>query len=332
MSGSVTIDRKFRERAHERGRGRRASVPSEIPAKGWVDIGWRVYASIMEDRILLIAAGATFYLLLALFPALAAFVSLYGMVGNPATVADHVAYLGGMLPQASLDLLRTQLNALAQQDTGALSFSFIFGLLIALWSANNGIKALFDAMNVAYRQAETRSFLRLNATSFMFTMGAIFIAILLITMVGVVPAVFKLLYIEGWTETIVRFSRWPLIFIFIGVGITLIYRFGPDREPARLPWITWGAGIATIVWLSASIGFSWYLENFADYNATYGALGAVIGFMMWTWISSIILIVGAEINGEMEHQTAVDTTTGEPRPLGERGAFMADTVGRSSDT
>jgi len=321
---------KYEERASEAGRGRNAKNPGQIPAKGWLDIFWRIYASIMQDRILLIAAGATFYLLLALFPALTAFVSVYGLVADPSTVADQIAYLGGMLPQGSLDLIRTQLQSLASSETSSLSLSFLFGLAIALWSANNGVKTLFEAMNVAYRQNESRSFIWLNVMSFMFTLGAIVIGILMIVMVGVVPAMFALLHVDTWSETIVRIARWPLIFLFVGAGITLIYRFGPDREPAKLPWLTWGAAIATAVWLITSILFSWYLENFADYNATYGTLGAVIGFMTWTWISSIILIIGAEINGEMEHQTVVDTTTGKSKPIGDRGAVMADTVGVSA--
>ncbi|MBS9721895.1 YihY/virulence factor BrkB family protein [Tianweitania sp. BSSL-BM11] len=331
MAGSTTVAGKYEKRASETGRGREAETPTQIPAKGWLDIGWRIYSSVMEDRILLIAAGATFYLLLALFPALAAFVSVYGFVADPRTVADQVAYLGAMLPQGSIDMIQAQLQALTTQETSSLSLSFIFGLGIALWSANNGVKALFEAMNVAYREEETRSFIRVNLVSFMFTLGAIVIGILMITMVGVVPALLAFLHIDSWTETIVKVLRWPVIFLFIGTGITLIYRYGADREPAKLRWLTWGAGFSTIVWLVTSILFSWYLENFADYNATYGTLGAVIGFMTWTWISCIILIVGAEINGEMEHQTVMDTTTGEPKPMGTRGAVMADTVGVASD-
>ncbi|MBP0437288.1 YihY/virulence factor BrkB family protein [Tianweitania sediminis] len=327
MANIAAVEGKHQRRASEPGRGRNAEKPLQIPWKGWVDIFWRIYASIMEDRILLIAAGATFYLLLALFPALAAFVSVYGFVADPHTVADQVAWLGGMLPAGSLDMIRSQLQALASQETSSLSFSFFFGLAVALWSANNGIKTLFEAMNVAYRQNETRSFLKLNLVAFTFTLGAIFIGILMIVMVGVVPAMFTLFGIDSWTGMIVKIARWPLILLFVGLGITLIYRFGPDREPAKLPWLTWGAAVASVVWLVTSILFSWYLENFADYNATYGTLGAAVGFMMWTWISSIILIIGAEINGEMEHQTAVDTTTGPDKPIGERGAVMADTVG-----
>ena len=314
-------------RARERGRGRTAEHPLEIPALGWQDAFWRIWQSVFEDRILLIAAGATFYLLLALFPALAAFVSLYGFVSDPITVADQASFMAGMLPTASIELLQGQLKALSEQRTDALSLSFVFGLLIALWSANNGIKALFDAMNVAYREPETRSFLKLNLISFAFTLSALAIGIAMITAIGVVPAALSYMQLDGWTETIVRLARWPAIFVFAFVGIVLIQRYGPDRERAKLPWLTIGALVATVGWLLVSVVFSFYLERFGNYNATYGALGAVVGFMMWTWISCIVLILGAEVNAELEHQTARDTTTGKPLPLGERGARMADTVG-----
>jgi membrane protein len=316
----------------ERGRGRDADRPSEIPIAGWWDIGWRVWQEVGEDRVLLIAAGATFYLLLALFPALAAFVSLYGFVADPVTVADHVSHLGGLLPSAGVDIIRSQLQALASQNQSALGIGLLTGLAIALWSANNGIKALFEAINVAHEETEKRGFVKLNLISLAFTLGALLIAIGLILAVGVVPAVLAYLRLGAWTETLIDIARWPVLLIAVLTGISLIYRFGPSRRAPKWRWLSWGAMIATVVWIAASWGFSFYLRNFADYNATYGSLGAVIGLMMWTWISVIILIVGAEINAEMEHQTARDSTTGErDKPMGERGAVMADTLGKTAE-
>jgi membrane protein len=314
-----------------RDHGRDADAPSEIPALGWKDIVWRLWQEFNKDRVLLIAAGASFYLLLALFPALAAFVSLYGFVADPATVADHVAYLGGMLPTGGLDLIRQQLQALARQDHDTLGVGFFVGLAIALWSANSGIKALFDAMNIAYGETEKRSFVKLNLVSIAFTLGAILIGIGLLLAVGVVPAVLAFLYLDSWTQTLINLARWPILMVAILTGISLIYRFGPSREHAKWRWLSWGAVLATLVWLAASWLFSFYLQNFADYNATYGSLGAVVGLMMWTWISVIILIVGAAVNAEMEHQTACDSTTGDPLPMGMRGAFVADTLGKPVD-
>jgi membrane protein len=306
--------------------GHAARRPHAFPPRAWWSILSRVWSEIGKDRVTLIAAGATFYLLLALFPALAAFVSLYGFVADPRTIAEHISFLGGFLPSGGLDIIRTQLDALVSQDRESLSLAFVAGLAIALWSANNGVKALFEAMNIAYQEVEQRGFLMLNLLSAVFTVGAIAVGILLLVSVGVVPAALALLRLDAWTEILIAIGRWPLLLVFVWAAITLLYRFGPSREPAKLRWLSWGAALTTIVWLISSVGFSYYLQNFADYNATYGSLGAVIGFMIWVWISVVILIVGAELNAEMEHQTAIDTTTGDPLPLGSRGAVMADTV------
>ncbi len=309
------------------GRGRDAERPSQLPAVAWKDILWRVWQQAIEDRITLVAAGAAFYLLLALFPTLAAFVSIYGFVADPVTVADHVAFLGGLMPGGGLDLIRGQLENLAGQDRDALSIGFLIAVLAAFWSANNGVKTLFQALNIAYEEREKRSFIRLNLIAFTFTLGSIAIGIIMITAIGVVPAAMALLQVEAFSGTLVGLLRWPVLLVLVAAGITILYRFGPSRERAKWRWITWGGGLATLVWIAASAGFSFYLQNFADYNATYGSLGAVVGLMFWIWISVLILIVGAEVNAEMEHQTAVDTTTGEPRPMGKRGAVVADTLG-----
>jgi len=316
--------------AQEPGRGRLAQEPLGIPARGWWDILWRLWHEIGEDRIFLIAAGATFYLLLALFPALAAFVSLYGFVADPRTIADHIAFLGGVLPSGGYDLIRGQLQALATQDVQSLSIGFVTGLAVAFWSAMNGIKSLFEGLNVAYGEREKRSFLMVNVIAFAFAIGGMLVGIAMIVSVGVIPTLFALFSIDHWTETIVSLTRWPILLVLVGAAITILFRYGPSRERAKWRWVTYGAAMATVVWLIASWGFSHYLRNFADYNATYGSLGAVIGFLMWTWISVVILLVGAELNAEMEHQTVRDTTTGDPLPLGERGAAMADTIGKAA--
>jgi membrane protein len=313
-------------------RGRNATTPSEIGVAGWKDILWRVWSEFTADRVTLIAAGATFFLLLALFPALAAFVSIYGFVADPVTIADHIAFLGGILPSGGVDLIKSQLQSLASQNKAALSFGFVFGLVVALWSANSGIKTLFEAMNIAYAETEKRSFIKLNLLSFLFTLGAIAVGVLFIVSVGVVPAVLAFVGLGSVTETLISLARWPILLLVSTFAIALLYRYGPSRHDAKWRWITWGSAAATILWIVASILFSWYLQNFANYNATYGSLGAVIGFMMWTWISVVILIMGAELDSEMEHQTARDSTTGPEKPMGTRGATMADTLGKSSDS
>jgi membrane protein len=329
-NGTGHIDKDNISGAHH-GRGRDADKPAEIPARGLKDVFWRIVSGVMEDRVTLIAAGVTYYLLLALFPAASVLVSLYGLMADPAAIADRIASLGSVMPADALDIFLNQVRALSAERGATLSAGLVGGLALALWSANNGIKALFDAMNVAYREKEKRSIVRLNLVSLAFTFGAFLIAIVILFSMGVVPAVLNYFWLDRWAELIIRVARWPIMMVFVGFGIMALYRFGPSREPAKVRWLTWGAVFSTLLWFAASLGVSFYLSNIANYNATYGTLGALIGFMVWTWISAIIVIVGAEINAELEHQTTRDSTTGAPRPMGERGAYMADTLGETRD-
>ncbi|MGE7368489.1 YihY/virulence factor BrkB family protein [Neorhizobium sp. NPDC001467] len=317
-------------RPADKGRGRDADTPTDIPARGLKDVFWRVFQSIEGDRVLLVAAGVTYYVLLALFPAMTAMVSLYGFVADPTSLADRISFLSMIMPPNALDLFLEQLRSLTQQGRTTLNIGLFGGLALALWSANAGMKAMFEAMNVAYGEKEKRNIFKLNLISLVFTLGAILVAIVVLTGMGLVPAVLSFLWLDRWAEMIIRFLRWPIMLAFVTAGIAVLYRFGPSREPARVQWLTWGAIFSSLAWLAASIGVSFYLSHIANYNATYGALGALIGFMVWTWISSIIIVVGAEINAELEHQTTRDSTTGPEQPMGERGAYMADTVGDAS--
>ncbi|MBZ8132804.1 YihY/virulence factor BrkB family protein [Afifella sp. IM 167] len=310
-------------------RGRLANTPSEIPPKGWRDILWRVSQEIGEDRVSLVAGGVTFYLLLAAFPALGALVSIYGLYYDPANLAAQLQSLQAVMPQSGMDILQEQLTRLVSAESASLSFAFLFGLGLSLWSANKGVKALFQALNVAYEEKEKRSFVLVNAVSLLFTFGFIVLVILFLSATVVVPAVLTFLGLkEGW---IVAMIRWPILFLVAAGAISTLYRFGPSRPPMRWRWVSWGGTITALVWIAASILFSWYISNFADYNATYGSLGAVIGMMMWIWVSVFVLLAGAELNAEMEHQTARDTTLRPEKPLGMRGAHMADTIGKGLD-
>ncbi|MBP1884040.1 YihY/virulence factor BrkB family protein [Sinorhizobium mexicanum] len=329
--GTNEIDAAERLAAAEPGRGRDAATPREIPAKGLRDVFWRVVSEISEERIVLIAAGVSFYLLLALFPALAALVSIYGLVADPSAIGTHMGMLDALLPPGSYDLIADQLQTLTTQKTSTLGLSFLVSLLVSLWSAANGMAALFDAMNVAYGEREKRGVLSRTLLCLVFTFAALLFAVALIVAIGVVPAVLTYLWLDRWVEVLTKMARWPAILLLATIGTVLIYRFGPSRERAKLRWLNWGAVFSTLLWLAASAIFSFYLEHFANYNATYGALGALAGLMMWVWISVIILIVGALINAELEHQTAVDSTTGKPLPMGQRGACVADTLGKAVD-
>jgi membrane protein len=307
------------------GRGRSAKKPSDIPPPGWKDIARRVYEGISDDRILANAAAVTFYALLALFPGIAALVSIYGLFADPGSITSHLDAMSGILPDGAVDVIRDQLTRLTAQGSGTLSISFVIGLVVSLWSANGGIKALFDALNVVYEEKEQRSFIRLNAASLLFTIGMI--TFLMIALACVIAIPVALNYLPRVIGLIFDIARWPVMLVCVAVALAFIYRYGPSRTEPRWRWITWGSAFAAAGWLAASALFSWYAANFGSFNKTYGSLGAVIGFMTWMWISMIVILVGAKLNAETEHQTARESTVGEPKPLGRRGARMADTVG-----
>ena len=310
-----------------RGRGRLAAAPSEIPAKGWKDILLRVYANIDEHRILALAAGITYYSILAIFPALAALVAIYGLFSDPGSIAKQLDDLGGFLPGGAIEVAREQLTRVASKGNHTLGLTFIIGLVVALWSANAAMKALFDTLNVVHREEEKRGFLKLNAISLAFTVAAVGCVLLALGAVVVIPVALNYLLLSDATDLLVRLARWPIMFVGLALALACIYRFGPSRNAPRWRWITWGSVAAAALWLGASGLFSWYAANFGTFDQTYGSLGAVIGFMTWLWISAIAILLGAELDAEMEHQTARDTTTGRPKPIGTRGARMADTVG-----
>jgi membrane protein len=313
-----------------RDRGRSADRPSEIPANGWKDILWRTWSEIGEDRVLAVGAGVAFYALLAIFPAVTAFVSLYGLFADPASVNEHLSAVRGVLPAEATTLLAEQMQRLAATSGDTLGLGFLVGLGIALWSANAGMKAMFDALNVAYGETEKRGFFALNALTLFFTLGAILFLIAAAAAVVVVPIVLGFVGLGGMTETLVKIARWPVLLVLVALGIAVLYRYGPSRARARWRWVTWGSALAAILFVAVSLGFSWYVENFGGYDETYGSLGAVVVFMTWIWLISVVVLVGAELNAEIEHQTARDSTTGPERPLGTRGAEMADTVGIAS--
>lgn len=311
------------------GRGRDALSPIEIPLKGWKDIFWRVYTETQNDRLLAVAAGVVFYGLLALFPAVTALVSSYALFADAATIGRHLALAATLMPQAAYGIVEEQITRIAQGGGGELSLAFLLAFGLALWSANAGMKAMIDALNVIYGETEKRSFLRLNLMSLAMTFGGLVFLLLAIAAVIVLPLAFGWMGIEGFGNWLVAMLRWPAIMLMIAFGLAVLYRYGPSRRGAKWRWISVGAVAATLLWVAGSALFSFYLSNIADYNATYGSLGAGIGLMMWLWLTSIAILIGAELNAEIEHQTARDSTIGRARPLGERGAAMADTVGEA---
>lgn len=316
-----------RERAAEPGRGRDAKAPWQIPWKGWKDILRRTYQQIGEDRLLAVAAGVVFYGLLAVFPAVTALVSLYGLFASPAAISDQLALLGGILPDSAVEILREQIGPLTA-NSSKLGLGFIFGLAVALWSANSGMKAIMDALNVVYEEKEKRGFIKLNLVSFGFTLAGIGVLLLALATVVVLPVALNYLGLHNTTDQLLRFARWPLLIVVIILGLAVLYRYGPSRREPRWQWISAGSVFAAVAWLVSSALLSWYLASFAHYDATYGSLGAGIGMMMWMWISFIVILFGAQLNSEIEHQTVRNSTVDGNKPLGTRGAVMADTVGK----
>ncbi|WP_248312011.1 YihY/virulence factor BrkB family protein [Bosea sp. BK604] len=304
--------------------GASASLPTEIPAAGWRDIAWRTYAEVSRDRVLAVAAGVTFYGLLALFPAVTAFVSLYGLIADPGTVADQLAAAEGLLPGGAIEVVRDQISRIATGDETKLGFAFLLSLALSAWSANAGVKAIFDALNVAYGEDEKRSFVRLNLISLSFTVAILLFAILAIGAIAAIPVVLDYFYLGAATEWLLWLGRWPVLILVMMLGLSALYRFGPSRDNAQWTWVSPGALVAGIAWLLGSVLFSWYVASFEDYNKTYGTLGAVIALLMWMWLSATIILVGAELNSEAERQTFRDTTQGPPQPIGLRGADAAD--------
>ncbi len=311
------------------GRGRGADAPHEIPKRGWKDILLRTWEEMQKDRVLAIAAGVTFYALLALFPAIAAFVSIYGLFADPATVERHFADIRQYMPYGAADIIGERLKAVSAQGPTTLGFTTAFGILVSLWSANSGMKAVLDALNVAYEEEEKRSFLKLNAVSLAFTIGAALFLLLAIGAVVVVPALLALFPLGPVAEWAARIGRWVAIVLLLIGALALLYRYGPSRREPEWKWVSPGSILAAVLWVAASVALSIYAQNFANYDETYGSLGAVIGFMIWMWVSSTIIVAGAELNAEAEHQTARDSTEGGEKPMGVRGAKMADTVGEA---
>ena len=312
--------------AREDSRGRHARDPRQIPKRGWKDILTRTWKEVGADNISIVSAGVAFYALLAIFPALGAALGIYGFIADPTDVARQMAVLGSMIPTDARSLLERQLAGLAAQPETALSLVAAFSILIALWSASSGIKTLMTALNIAYEEREKRGFLRYNLTALAMTLGAVVAGLIAISLVAMLPPAIEALSLPGWLRWLVSLARWPILAVGAIAGLAVLYRYGPSRNEARWSWVNWGAAAATVLWIGASLLFSWYAANFANYNRTYGSVGAIVALLMWFYITAYVVLLGAELNAEMELQTAEDTTRAPEKPMGERGATVADTV------
>jgi len=307
--------------------GRQAETPQEIPPKGWMAIAKRSAKEVKQDQVPLLAAGVAFYTLLSLFPAIIAGVSIYGLVADPETVRRQIDKLTQMLSPETATILSQQIRQITSGAGGALGVATIIGILTAVWSASSGMKALITGVNLAYDETETRKFVKLRGLAILLTLGAmLLLTVAGATIAGFPPIADNLPVVLQWVVSILRFVVLAALLV---VGLAVLYRYAPDRDEPKWTWVSWGSGVATVVWILASIGFSIYVKSFGNYNKTYGALAGIIILMFWLYLTAVIVLAGAELNTEMELQTAKDTTKGPQEPMGERGGHAADHVAES---
>ncbi|MGY1824661.1 YihY/virulence factor BrkB family protein [Geodermatophilus sp. SYSU D00079] len=303
-----------------------ADSPTQIPLRGWKQVVKRAWAENKADNMPIIAGGVAFFGFLAVFPALIATISIYGLVASPEQVTAQIESVSTQLPDSAQDILGEQLTSITSNSGGALTVGLIVSILAALWSASGGVGNLITAVNLAYDEVETRGFVRLRATSLALTLGAIVFVLIAFTLVAVVPAVLEDLPLGVVGTVLAQVVRWVLLLGVFAGGLAVVYRVAPDRDAPQLRWVSLGSIVVTVVWALVSIGFSFYVDNFGSYNETYGAIAGVIVLMLWLYLTCYLVLLGAEINAEAEHQTARDTTSGEPQPMGQRDAVVADTL------
>lgn len=312
--------------ASQPGRGRAAATPLAIPRRGWTDILWRVLLGYFGDRVHFLAGGVTFFALLSFVPALSTFIALYGLFARPETAWQHLSALYNVFPPTVAEFIGGEMTRLAGRAKATLSVQFLGSLVLALWTANAAVKALFYGLNIAYHETEKRNVVRYNIVCMAFTLGGLAFVLVTTALVVLVPLVVDWF---GFSLQLQRLEwlRWPALLLIYWAALTLSYRFGPCRQHARWRWLGHGGLFAAAGCLGVSLLFSWYLTAVADFGQSYGSLGALMGFMLWTWASVQVVLLGAGLNAETEHQTAVDSTTGPPQPIGRRGALVADTIG-----
>ncbi len=279
------------------------SISGHLPehaSEKWKQVAFGTYERINQDRILATAAGVVFYGLLAIFPMITALVSSYGLFADPATIAANLQSLALMLPEGSFAIVQDEIGRVLAERNGTLGMTFIFGLLLATWSSNAGMKAVLDALNVACEVEEKRGWIRLNLVSLAFTAAALAAILVMVAAVIGLPLVLRHVGLDHQAELLLQMGRWPLVALVLFIALLVLYRYGPSRQAPNWRWLVTGAVAAVVVWLIGSALLSWYLSNFANYTATYGSLGAAIGLMTWMWMSAIIVLVGAELNSEIE--------------------------------
>ena len=319
--------RRYRDTEGRDARGRSATTPSEIPKLGWRDILLRVTDAVSEKSLGLIAAGAAFYAFIAIPSGIAALISIYGLISDPTQVEQQVEAIQNIMPRQAADIVLDTLNSLVNQPRHNLGFGLLISLGLALWSANSATTSIMTALNVAYGEREKRGLIKYYAEAMAFTLLSIVFAITSLGLIAVLPVVIDSLPLGDFGRTLASWLRWPVLVGLFVVALSIAYRFMPSRTAPKWRWVTWGAVAGGLLWIAASAGFSFYVSHFSSYDKTYGSLAGVVLLLMWLYVSNYVVLLGAQLDAEIEHQTARDTTTGQPKPLGDRGAKMADTVG-----
>jgi len=308
-------------------RGRTATAPREIPLSGWKDIILRLKDEIAQDRVGLMAAGVAFYGLLALFPAITASLAIGGLLVEPDRIVDQLSVLSGIVPQEVMTIITKQATAVAGSREGGLGLAAVFGIMLAVYSASKGVSSLMQGMNVAYDEEEKRGFFAKTAITLALTVFLIFGLLAGMGATLAVPALTQVLDAGLVAEVVGTALVWAALIALTLVGLSVFYRYGPSRDAPEFRWVSWGAVVACVLWIIGSAGFAFYVSNFGSYNESFGTLGGVVVLLMWFWISAFIILIGAELNAEMEAQTRHDTTIGKDRPMGARDAVKADNLG-----
>jgi membrane protein len=303
-------------------RGQAASHPAGIPIKGWIDILGRVRHALARDHIWVAAAGLAFCTLVAAIPGMVVVLAGFGSLADPAAVRQHMAMTEGLLPAAASQFLADEVQA-----TASLSRLHLGGaVVIALWSARIGASTFISVFNIAYREREARGFVRYQLAVSAVTLGLCLFGLLALFLIAIAPVAIENQAISSGWETAIRLGRWPALAVLTIAALACIYRLAPSRSAPKWRWVAPGAVAATLLWLAGSAAFSHYVRKFASTEDTFGTLGIMLLLLSWFYLAAFTILLGAELNAEIERQTARDTTEGPERPQGQRGASVADTI------
>lgn len=305
-------------------RGEEAKWPHQIPFSGWVDIGKRVFQEIKTDHMQIISAGVAFYFFLAIFPTIVAAISIYGLILEPAQMENQISKLSVVLPDQAFGMIIDFLQPILERSRREIGWGLFISIMISIWSANKGTNALFQGVNIAYDETDSRGIIKKNLLSLIFTLGGLIIGLISLLIVIFFPLLISDLGLNPKIENMLQWLRWVILGLILIFNLSMVYKIAPCRTSPRFGWVSWGAIIGTLLWLGGSMLFSWYVANFGSYDDLYGSFAAVAILLLWLFLTAFIVLIGAEINSEMEHQTRQDTTIGTEKPMGERKAWHAD--------